>query len=110
MVGVFNGDADLTTSSYRQIVQHWKLVKGPLVEVRSKKKGKHMLDLPIVDSHVHLWDPAQLNVPWLAALPSLNRPFLRLTSYLSPEASRKFWEDNARRFYRFAVNTASDNR
>jgi L-fuconolactonase len=30
----------------------------------------------IVDSHVHLWDPASLRYPWLAGLPALNRPFL----------------------------------
>ncbi|HEX4349373.1 MAG TPA: amidohydrolase family protein [Verrucomicrobiae bacterium] len=30
----------------------------------------------IVDSHVHLWNPAQLQYPWLDALPALNRAFL----------------------------------
>jgi L-fuconolactonase len=32
--------------------------------------------LSMVDSHVHLWDPAQLRYPWLDALPPLNRAFL----------------------------------
>jgi L-fuconolactonase len=32
--------------------------------------------LSIVDSHVHLWDPAHLRYPWLAGVPVLNRPFL----------------------------------
>lgn len=29
----------------------------------------------VVDSHLHLWDPAELNYPWLAELPELYRPF-----------------------------------
>lgn len=34
-----------------------------------------MLDLPIVDAHVHLWQPSQYPRPWLASLPALDRPF-----------------------------------
>lgn len=29
----------------------------------------------IVDAHVHFWDPAELDYPWLAALPSIRRAF-----------------------------------
>lgn len=32
--------------------------------------------LTIVDSHVHLWNPAQLRYSWLDGLPALNRAFL----------------------------------
>ena len=31
---------------------------------------------PIVDSHVHFWDPGTLHYPWLDALPTLKRSFL----------------------------------
>jgi L-fuconolactonase len=35
-----------------------------------------MPDFPIVDSHLHVWDPKKLEYPWLSGFPSLNRPFL----------------------------------
>lgn len=31
---------------------------------------------PIVDAHVHFWNPPKLNYPWLASAPPLNRTFL----------------------------------
>ncbi|WFE28033.1 amidohydrolase family protein [Solwaraspora sp. WMMD791] len=30
----------------------------------------------VVDSHLHLWDPARLDYPWLAQVPSLHRSYL----------------------------------
>ena len=35
-----------------------------------------MNDLPVVDAHLHLWDPTYLHYPWLDEFPQLNRPFL----------------------------------
>ena len=35
-----------------------------------------MLDFPIVDAHVHLWDTRKLLYPWLEPLPTLKRSFL----------------------------------
>jgi L-fuconolactonase len=29
--------------------------------------------LPIIDSHVHLWNPDQFSIPWLADVPTLHR-------------------------------------
>ncbi|NLV74612.1 MAG: amidohydrolase family protein [Chloroflexi bacterium] len=35
-----------------------------------------MLDLPIVDTHLHVWDTAVLRYPWLDGNDLLNRPYL----------------------------------
>lgn len=32
-------------------------------------------NIPLVDSHVHLWSEDQLSYPWLASVPSLNKTF-----------------------------------
>ncbi len=50
-----------------------------------------MPDFPIVDSHVHLYDPGALDFPWMANAPKLNRPhlpddFRRLTAGVDVEA------------------------
>jgi L-fuconolactonase len=34
-----------------------------------------MPDLPIVDAHVHLWDPGLMRIPWLDGDATLERPF-----------------------------------
>jgi L-fuconolactonase len=33
------------------------------------------MPLPLVDAHLHLWDPARLEYPWLAGIPQLHRRF-----------------------------------
>lgn len=35
-----------------------------------------MIDFPIVDAHVHLFDVNRLNYPWLASVPAINKTFL----------------------------------
>jgi len=35
-----------------------------------------MPDFPIIDAHVHIYDPTQLDFPWMRDVPLLNRPYL----------------------------------
>jgi L-fuconolactonase len=34
------------------------------------------MNIPIVDTHLHIWDPGRIDYPWLAGAPKLNRPHL----------------------------------
>ncbi|MBI1256997.1 MAG: amidohydrolase family protein [Chloroflexi bacterium] len=45
-----------------------------------------MLDFPIVDAHLHLWDPALLRYPWLDGDPLLNQAYL-LPQYAAATAA-----------------------
>ena len=35
-----------------------------------------MIYFPIIDTHLHIWEPERINYPWLVEVPFLNRPFL----------------------------------
>jgi len=35
-----------------------------------------MPNFPIVDTHLHVWDPARFSYPWLAPIPILNKAYL----------------------------------
>ncbi len=35
-----------------------------------------MPQFPVVDTHLHIWDPAKFSYPWHASAPTLSRPFL----------------------------------
>ena len=35
-----------------------------------------MINFPIIDTHLHLWDPAHLRYAWLDGNALLNRPYL----------------------------------
>ena len=35
-----------------------------------------MLEIPVADAHVHLWDPSNLRYPWLDDIPLLNKAYL----------------------------------
>lgn len=34
-----------------------------------------MPDFPIIDAHVHLWNPQHFPIPWLVQVPSIHRPY-----------------------------------
>ena len=35
-----------------------------------------MIDFPVIDTHLHLWDTSRLSYPWLNDIPKLNKSFL----------------------------------
>ncbi len=54
--------------------------------IRVMKSGEPKLDdLPIVDTHLHLWDPERLRYPWLDAYPDIRKPYV-LEDFLAATA------------------------
>ncbi|MHB8624797.1 MAG: amidohydrolase family protein [Aggregatilineales bacterium] len=47
-----------------------------------------MLDFPIVDTHLHLWDPSRLRYSWLDGDPLLNKSFLLLDYDAATQSER----------------------
>jgi len=45
-----------------------------------------MAEIPIVDAHVHLWNPQTLPMPWLSTAPALNRAY-DMTDYAQQTAA-----------------------
>lgn len=45
-----------------------------------------VISIPVIDTHQHLWDPTQLNIPWLDSNKELNQRFL-MADYLKMTAS-----------------------
>lgn len=43
-----------------------------------------MATIPLIDAHLHLWDPRRFNYPWLREFPRLHRPYL-LEDYLDSD-------------------------
>lgn len=64
------------------------LSRAPAVVLAEGDRENLMLSFPIIDTHLHLWDPGYLRYPWLDEIPLLNQPYLLAD------------HDNAVRFYR----------
>ena len=52
-------------------------------------------DLPIIDTHQHLWDLSRFKLPWLKGAPKLDRSFLMDDYRL--ESLRAFADERSRR-------------